>query len=256
MLTKEIGESSDAPTGKPQMTDVSRETCEREPRRNPTPDGTLFHVKQTEQWLAEVFGQTELQTLVTYGELLEEVGVERGLIGPREVPRLWDRHLLNCAVVADPALGLLPTSASVIDVGSGAGLPGLVWAAVRPDLTVTLVESMLRRTEFLSLAVEHLNLGDRVQVHRARAEDATQRQADVVTARAVAALPKLLPWLAPLVADGGRIVALKGRTASEEIQAAQPVLSSLGKLHAELRVCGQDLLDEPTTVVVVDGFTR
>src|SRR3954449_533182 len=125
-----------------------------------------------------------------YAELLATDGVVRGLIGPREAPRLWERHLLNCAVVAE----MIPYGASVLDVGSGAGLPGIVLAVARPDLSVTLVEPLARRTTFLTEAVDTLGLGTTVTVVRARAEEALRNgtpTADVVTARAVAPLDRL-----------------------------------------------------------------
>src|SRR5689334_11355452 len=137
-----------------------------------------------------------------YVDMLATAGVERGLIGPREVPRLWTRHVLNCAVVVPR----IPAGATVADVGSGAGLPGLVWAIARPDLEVTLIEPLLRRTIFLEEAVADLGL-ESVTVIRARAEDVDQTF-DVVTARAVASLEKLGSWCLPLVRPGGVLLAL------------------------------------------------
>lgn len=137
----------------------------------------------------ELFGGT-LPVAQRYAELLADVGVTRGLIGPREVSRLWERHLMNCAVVEE----LIPKGADVIDLGSGAGLPGIVLAILRPDLSVTLLEPLLRRTVFLNECVELLQL-DNVTVYRGRAEEVHNKlRADVVTARAVAPLPKLIGW--------------------------------------------------------------
>jgi 16S rRNA (guanine527-N7)-methyltransferase len=173
-------------------------------------------------------------------------GIARGLIGPREADRLWARHIVNCAVVAwDPEL--LPQDSTVVDVGSGAGLPGVVWAVCRPDLTLTLVESLQRRTTFLTELVTHLELADRVEVLRARAEDVTHRRFDVATARAVAPLPRLLPWLAPLAT--GSVVALKGRTAADEVASAVGTAKRLGLTPAEILAVGADVADPPTTVV-------
>lgn len=178
-----------------------------------------------------------------YVEHLATTGVEWGLIGPREVPRLWDRHVLNCAVLAD----LVPQSATVIDVGSGAGLPGIPLALARPDLAVTLVEPLERRCVWLGQVVE--DLGVPVTVERGRAEDLVGRlSADVVTARAVAALPKLARWLVPLTSPQGMVLALKGRSAAEEIESAAPVLRKL-RVTAELVTCGDTVLSEPTAVV-------
>jgi len=159
-----------------------------------------------------------------YAELLAGPAVERGLIGPREAPRLWERHLLNCVGLA----ALVPQGATVADLGSGAGLPGLVLALARPDCDVTLVEPLLRRTTFLSEVVEELGLAH-VEVFRGRAEELHgHREFDVVTARALAPLERLLGWAMPLVAPGGELLAMKGSSAAEEIVAAGPVLARLG----------------------------
>jgi len=152
-----------------------------------------------------------------YAALLATDGVVRGLIGPREAPRLWDRHLLNSAVVG----ACVPDGATVGDVGSGAGLPGLALAIARPDVKVTLIEPLLRRTRFLDEAVESLGLGDQVEVLRARAEELHgQRTFDVVTARAVAPLERLARWCLPLVVRHGELVALKGSSVADEIDEA------------------------------------
>lgn len=155
-----------------------------------------------------------------YADWLADAGVERGLIGPREVPRLWERHLLNCAVLAEA----VPDGASVVDIGSGAGLPGLVLAIARPDLAITLVEPLLRRTTFLEEVVADLGL-PHVAVHRGRAEDLHgSERFDVVTSRAVAPLPKLLAWSMPLVSPGGIFLAMKGASVEEEIAGADKAL--------------------------------
>ena len=178
-----------------------------------------------------------------FADILSTQGVERGLIGPREVPRLWDRHLTNCGAVVPR----VPPSASVADVGSGAGLPGLVWAIARPDVEMTLIEPLLRRTTFLEEVAKRLELSN-VTVLRSRAEDVTQTF-DVVTARAVAALEKLARWCMPLVAPGGVLLALKGRTADEEVAAARRSLGRLGATDVVIRTYGE--LEIPTTVVEV-----
>lgn len=199
--------------------------------------------------LGSAAGPRVRQGLVEYAELLAGPGVERGLIGPREVPRLWTRHLLNCAVAAD----LVPESASVVDVGSGAGLPGLAWAIVRPDIRVTCVEPLLRRATFLEEAVARLGLADRVTVVRARAEEVPRRgqglRAEVVTARAVAPLDRLASWTMPLVLPGGVLLALKGRTAPDEVEASRVTLARLGVTSVEIVECGVGIVDPPTTVV-------
>lgn len=199
-------------------------------------------------WLAPAAG-----SLDAFAGLLAGPGVERGLLGPREVPRLWDRHLLNCAVVAEPAVGLVPAGARVVDVGSGAGLPGLVWALVRPDITVALLEPLLRRATFLQEAVDALGVADRVTVVRVRAEDAQRDSAppaaDVVTARAVAPLDRLLGWTVPLLGAGGRLVALKGSRAQDELTEHTAAVAASGLVDVEVRTCGAGLVDPPTTVI-------
>ncbi|GAA3520134.1 16S rRNA (guanine(527)-N(7))-methyltransferase RsmG [Aeromicrobium panaciterrae] len=186
---------------------------------------------------------SQLPVAEAYADLLATDGVVRGLIGPREVPRLWDRHILNSAVV----LPRVPQGATVADVGTGAGLPGLVWAIGRPDLHVTLIEPLLRRTSFLDEAVTALGL-DNVTVLRARAEDVKETY-EVVTARAVAPLDKLGRWCLPLVRKGGVLLALKGRTAEQEVKAATATLHRLGATTIVVSTYGEH--DNPTTVVEV-----
>jgi 16S rRNA (guanine527-N7)-methyltransferase len=196
-----------------------------------------------------IFGD-RLPLATAYAEWLIGDGVVRGLIGPREAPRVWERHLINCAVVAD----LIPQGASVIDVGSGAGLPGIVLAVVRPDLTITLVEPLARRTAFLSEVVTALDLGATVTVHRGRAEDVSGEPllaADVVTARAVAPLDRLAGWCLPLTALGGRLLALKGASAADEVTEHRDAVAKLGGGTPVVRLCGDGLIDPPTTVVEI-----
>jgi 16S rRNA (guanine527-N7)-methyltransferase len=178
---------------------------------------------------------------------LSTTAVTRGLIGPREVPRLWERHLLNCAAVAE----LVPMEAFLVDVGSGAGLPGIAIAIARPDVSVTLVEPLQRRVTWLEEVVADLGL-ENVTVCRARAEEVRGViAADVATARAVAALPVLAGWCLPLVRPGGQLLAVKGRTAAEELDASVDELTRLGATGWEIRTCGETALAEPTTVVCV-----
>ncbi len=174
--------------------------------------------------------------------MLADDGVVRGLIGPRETSRLWDRHLLNCGVLGE-AIG---EAASVCDVGSGAGLPGLVLAIARPDLRITLVEPLLRRTIFLEEVVARLSL-DNVVVRRGRAEEVAERHTfDVVTSRAVAPLDRLLRWSMPLVAPTGALVAMKGSSVAAEVDDAQRTLGQLGCAEPEVLVLGEGLLIHST----------
>ncbi len=197
-----------------------------------------------------MFGPERLLLAERYAALLAGAGALRGLIGPREVPRLWERHLVNCAVLAE----LLPADASVCDVGTGAGLPGIVLAIVRPDARVTLVEPLLRRTSFLEEVLADLGLSN-CEVSRGRAEalHGVERY-DVVTSRAVAPLSKLLGWSMPLVAPGGALVAMKGSRAMSEITDATETLARLGCGAPEVLELGAGepaRLDPPTTVVRV-----
>jgi 16S rRNA (guanine527-N7)-methyltransferase len=195
----------------------------------------------------EVFGHA-LDQARRYAELLATDGVTRGLIGPRETERLWDRHLINCAVVAE----LLPERGVLVDIGSGAGLPGVVLAMLRPSLEVILLEPLLRRSVFLEECVAELGLSNATVV-RARAEEkaAAHIRADVATARAVAPLGRLAGWAAPLLRPGGELLAIKGQTAADEIEAARPVLSRLGALSAEVLQAGHGRVVIATTVVRV-----
>jgi len=186
-----------------------------------------------------------LDLAAAYADRLATDGVTRGLIGPREASRIWERHLLNCAVLTD----LLPDGADVCDIGSGAGLPGLVLAIRRADLRVTLVEPLLRRTTFLSEVAQALGL-DNVEVLRHRAEELHgRREFSVVTSRAVAPLPRLLTWSMPLVRQGGALVAMKGATAAAEVEEAREVLVSVGAGTVEVLTVGDDLINPPTTVI-------
>jgi 16S rRNA (guanine527-N7)-methyltransferase len=194
-----------------------------------------------------LFGE-RLALAERYAGMLATVGVERGLMGPREAPRMWDRHLLNCAALTE----LIPSGLYVVDVGSGAGLPGIVLAVARPDLRVSLVESLARRTTFLTEAIENLGL-DRVEVVRGRAEDTVDvvQPADVVTARAVAPLDRLAAWCLPLARPGGTMLAIKGSSAAAEIEEHRDAVRRAGGGEPALLQCGARWLAEPVTVVEV-----
>ncbi|TXH41821.1 MAG: 16S rRNA (guanine(527)-N(7))-methyltransferase RsmG [Actinobacteria bacterium] len=199
-----------------------------------------------EAWLEGC--RTNLQPL---HRILSEEGIQRGLVGPREADRLWDRHLLNCAAPADPSLGLVPAAAAVADVGAGAGLPGLVWAIVRPDVDMMLVEPLQRRTDFLQWASDTLGLGPRVTVVRGRAQDVEPLAADVVTSRAVAALGQLLVWCWPHVRPGGQVLAIKGEKAARELSDARETIAALDVVHSEvIRIVADGATDPPAATVV------
>jgi len=212
----------------------------------------MFHVKHAvapppPAAAEQVFGD-RIDLACCYADLLAGPGVEWGLIGPREVERLWDRHILNSAVVGE----LIDAEARVVDIGSGAGLPGLPLAIARADLRVALVEPMSRRTEFLASAVAALGIP--IEVVRGRAEEASVRSslggADAVVSRAVASLDKLARWSLPLLHPGGRMLAIKGDRANEELSAGRRSMTVLGAVDARVVRCGESLVSPPTTVVV------
>jgi 16S rRNA (guanine527-N7)-methyltransferase len=209
------------------MADVSRET------------------PSTPEAARRAFPSGRLELAERYAEVLATDGVVRGLIGPREAPRLWERHLLNCASME----AMVPQGSTVCDVGSGAGLPGLVLAIARPDLQVELVEPLLRRTTFLSETVTTMGL-DNVTVSRGRADDLHGvRRFDVVTSRAVAPMTRLLEWSMPLVAPEGVLLAMKGSSVVDELEAAQATLTTLGCSTPEVLEVGDP--DAPSTTRVV-----
>jgi 16S rRNA (guanine527-N7)-methyltransferase len=200
-----------------------------------------------------VFGDN-LTAATQFVELLAAVGVERGLIGPREVDRLWDRHLLNSAVVGD----VISEGARVVDLGSGAGLPGVPLAIARPDLDITLLEPMARRVAWLTEVVDTLSLS--ASVVRGRAEEPAIKQqlagADVVIARAVAPLARLWAWSVPLLREGGHLIALKGQSADDEVARDGSAVTRAGGSLPVVERCGVDVLAVPTTIVVVERLSR
>ncbi|ORV39884.1 16S rRNA (guanine(527)-N(7))-methyltransferase RsmG [Mycobacterium conspicuum] len=196
---------------------------------------------------AAVFGP-RLDAARRYAELLAGAGVERGLLGPREVDRIWERHLLNSAAVSE----LLEPGERVVDIGSGAGLPGLPLAIARPDLDIVLLEPMLRRTDFLREVIAELGLP--VEVVRGRAEERGVRaqigERDAAVSRAVAALDKLTKWSMPLLRTGGRMVAIKGEQAPDELRQHRRVMEAAGAVDARVVTCGAKYLRPPATVVL------
>jgi 16S rRNA (guanine527-N7)-methyltransferase len=192
--------------------------------------------------LREIFG-AEFPLVNRYVDILATTGVEWGLVGPRETEKLWNRHILNSTALS----GLIATNSTVADVGSGAGLPGIPLALLRPDLRMTLIEPLLRRSTFLTETVTTLGIADRVQIVRSRAED-HQHCYDVVVARAVAPLARLIGWCNPLRAADGVILALKGSSATDEVAAAARQLRT-AQLNAEVLTVRAHPDVEPATVV-------
>jgi len=205
----------------------------------------MVEITAVERQAAEKIFGDRLDLAERYVAHLATSGIERGLIGPREIPRLWGRHVLNCAVIESQ----IAHGSRVADVGSGAGLPGLCLAIARPDLELTLIEPLERRVIWLQEVVDDLGLSN-VTVMRTRAELAVGMvTADVVTARAVSALSNLAGLTIPLLDGEGEVVAIKGRSAAEEIEKAAKVIRKLGGVQTSVLTVGQDLLEEPTTVV-------
>jgi 16S rRNA (guanine527-N7)-methyltransferase len=211
------------------------------------PHGLALEVPPPPETATAIFGP-RVGLAQRYAELLADPGVERGLVGPHEIDRIWERHLVNCGVLAE----VLDPGERVADIGSGAGLPGLTLAIAKPGLRVVLIESMLRRTEFLRMAVAELGLD--VEVVRGRAEDSAVRRTvgdfDAVTSRAVATLDKVTRWSLPLLRPGGRMVAIKGERARDEVREYRRVMTALGAEDVRVVECGVQYLSPPTTVVM------
>ncbi len=210
----------------------------------------MFHVKPDdfdEDIAVRVFGP-RLELARRYAEVLADAGVERGLLGPREVGRLWERHLVNCAVVGE----LLTPGQRVVDIGSGAGLPGIAVAIAHPDLDLVLLEPLLRRSEFLHEVVTDLGLA--VEVVRGRAEESWVRERwgdrDAAISRAVAPLDKLTKWSMALLRRGGRMIAIKGERASDEVRQHRRVMEASGAVDVKVVTCGVGVLRQPATAVV------
>ena len=215
------------------------------PPTEPLADLLMVEMTAAERQAAEKIFGDRLGLAERYVEHLATSGTERGLIGPREIPRLWGRHVLNCAVIESE----IAQGSHVADVGSGAGLPGLCLAIARPDLELTLIEPLERRVIWLQEVVDDLGLSN-VTVMRTRAELAVGMvTADVVTARAVSALSNLAGLTIPLLGGEGEVVAIKGRSAGEEIEKAAKAIRKLGGVKTSVVTVGQDLLEEPTTLV-------
>lgn len=212
----------------------------------------MFHVKHDAPDAAAIVFGDRLGLAERYVELLATAGVERGLIGPRETERLWDRHVLNSAAVCE----LLHADERVADIGSGAGLPGIPLAIARPDLDVVLIEPLARRTAFLEEAVAELGID--IEVRRGRAQDVVGavEPFDAVASRAVASLDKLSAWSIPLLKVGGRMLAIKGERAAIELEEQREAMRALGAVDAAVVNCGEKYLDRPATVVVARRSDR
>lgn len=195
--------------------------------------------------IADRLYRDNYKTIRQYVDMLVSRGVDWGLIGPREIGRLWERHILNSIALES----LIPEGCRVADVGSGAGLPGIPLAILRPDLEMTLIEPMLRRSNFLTEALDELGLDDRVTVVRGRAEDA-DLHVDVVVSRAVAKLATLINWTADLIVESGSLLALKGQSADDEVVKAKKELSKR-RLSAEVLLIRADPAADVTRAVRV-----
>lgn len=213
----------------------------------PETDPLVAQLERQDAWIVDavevVFGeQTDLAE--RFVEHLVTTGIEWGLLGPREVIKIWDRHVLNCAVVHE----LIPKGALVADVGSGAGLPGIALAIARPDVQFILIEPLERRVDWLDMVIDDLALSN-VDVLRARSEQVVETvDVDIVTARAVSAMRSLIPMTVPLLHGSGELLAIKGQSASNEIEKADKVLRKFQTQHSEVVTVGDELLEVPTTV--------
>lgn len=192
---------------------------------------------------SQVFGD-RLALAEAYHQSLATTAAERGFIGPKEVGRLWERHILNCAVISEA----FEENLKVADIGSGAGLPGIPLAIARPDLKITLIEPLLKRSTYLNEIVAELGL-DNVTVVRGRAEDQPQASFDAVTSRAVAPLGKLAGWSLPLLQGGGAMIAMKGESVAEELERDAKLIEKAGGANAEIFTVGAATLDRPTTLI-------
>ena len=214
----------------------------------PVTDPSEAQLNQQAAWIvdaAEVLYGDRVDVAERFVEHLVTTGIEWGLLGPREIPKMWDRHVLNCAVVQE----LLPQGAVVADVGSGAGLPGLALAITRPDVQFVLIEPLERRVDWLNMVIEDLEL-ENVDVVRARSEQVFDSvDVDIVTARAVSAMKSLVPITVPLLHGQGELLAIKGQSAAAEIDKADKVLRKFKTQKSEVLTVGGELLEVPTTVV-------
>ena len=190
-----------------------------------------------------IFGP-QIEKARTFAQKLANDSDDLGLLGPRELDKLWSRHILNSAVVAET----VKAGDLVADVGSGAGLPGIPMAIAVPEARFVLIEPMERRSTWMLEVIQELGLNN-IEVRRARAEEVLDLKFDIVTARAVAALDKLLRLTVPLLKPGGSLIALKGSKAAEEIEAARKLQKKLGVASFEIQICGEKFLAEPTSVV-------
>jgi 16S rRNA (guanine527-N7)-methyltransferase len=190
-----------------------------------------------------IFGP-QIEKARAFAQNLANDSDDLGLLGPRELDKLWSRHILNSAVVAET----VKAGDLVADVGSGAGLPGIPMAIALPEAHFVLIEPMERRSTWMLEVIQELGLAN-VEVRRARAEEVLDLKFDIVTARAVAALDKLLKLTVPLLKPGGSLIALKGSKAVEEIEAAKKLQKKLGIASFEIQICGEKFLAEPTSVV-------
>lgn len=217
--------------------------------KQPIPDSDPAEAELSRQdaWIvdaAEVIYGDRIGIAERFVEHLVTTGIEWGLLGPREIPIMWERHVLNCAVVHE----LIPKGALVADVGSGAGLPGIALAIARSDVQFVLIEPLERRVDWLDMVIEDLEL-ENVDVVRGRSEQVFDTvDVDIVTARAVSAMKSLVPMTVPLLHGQGHLLAIKGRSAATEIEKADKVLRKFKTKDSEVVTVGDELLEVPTTV--------
>ena len=204
----------------------------------------MKHIEAEPEYAERIFG-SGIETARGYVRALARDSDLLGLLGPRELDKIWSRHILNSAVVAE----LIQSGSKVADVGSGAGLPGIPMAIVQPKAKFVLIEPMERRANWLLDVIDELGLTN-VRVLNQRAEEVRQYDFDVVTARAVSALDKLLRLCIPLLKPGGSVLALKGSKAADEIEVAKKLQKKLRIESFQIVLCGDEILPEPTAVVI------
>lgn len=206
--------------------------------------GYLLENKQEYEAATKIF-KNNFPKINTYVEQLATLGIKKGILGPNEAKIIWNRHILNCGIISN----IIPEKTNIADIGSGAGLPGIVLAIARPDTKITLIEPLQKRTKWLHEMVEKLELTN-VKIFTGTAQEANkQNQFDIVTTRAVAELKKLINLTFPLLKNGGQFLGIKGKNVNKEILAAKNKIATYGGKKTTILTLGEDILETPTTVV-------